>query len=112
MKKIAILTLAVTLSLGSCATTGGITPSSVQSVIASVQSAAVQACGFLPTASTVSAILASFVPGGSAVEASVASVAQQICTAVLPLKAKLGKRLGGIAPPTVNGIVIHGRFVS
>ena len=112
MKKIAMLTLAATLSLGNCATTGGITPSSIQSVIASVQSAAVQACGFLPTASTVSAILASFVPGGSAVEASVASVAQQICTAVLPLKARLGKRLGGTSPPTVNGIVIHGRFVS
>jgi hypothetical protein len=111
MKKIAMITLAATLSLGSCATTGGITPSSVQSVISAIQSAAVQACGFLPTASTVSAIVASLVPGGSPVEASVTNVAQQICAAVLPLKAKLGKRLGGTAPPTVNGVVVHGRFV-
>ena len=112
MKKIAMLTLAATLSLGSCATTGGITPSSVQSVISAIQQAAVDTlhggCGFLPTGPTVTAILATL----PATEQTIANVVQMICAAVLPLKAKLGKRLKGIAPPTVNGVVIHGRFVS
>jgi len=108
MKKIAMFTLAATLSLGSCATTGSITPVNVQSAITAVQSAAVQACGFLPTASTVSAILASFVPGASAIETWVVNIADQICAAVTPLK---GQKLRAILAPTVNGVVIHGRFV-
>ena len=68
---------------------------------ADVQNATVQACGFLPTASTVLNILAVGNPAAATAEA----VAQAICAAVTPAP----KALKGV--PTVNGVEIHGRFV-
>jgi hypothetical protein len=109
MKKALLLpTLAGSLFLGSCAGTG-ITPGTIQSAVTSVQQAAVSACGFLPTAATVSGILATLVPGAAAIEQLIASTAQQICAAVAPVKTSA--RLRAAAPPTVNGVPVHGRFV-
>ncbi len=104
--KLATFTLCTALSLGGCATTGGVSPTDIASAVAAVQSATVTACGFLPTAATVSGILASLIPGASAIEQEIASVAGSICAAVMP--AKNLRRLGA---RTVRGVVIHGRFV-
>jgi len=88
---------AVALSLGGCAGVDTAT------VISQVQQATVLACGFLPTATTVANILAAGNPAVSAVSA----VATAICTAVT----SKGVRRGG-AIPNVNGVDVHGRFVS
>jgi hypothetical protein len=107
-KTVMIGVLAASLTLANCASTG-ITPSTIQSAVTQVQQAAISACGFLPTAATVSGILATLIPGAAAVEQMVSQVAQQICAAVAPLK---GRKLGAaLAAPTVNGVVVHGRFV-
>lgn len=83
------------LVISGCSTT----PANVQSVIAQVQQAAIVACGFLPTAATVAAILS----GGAST--AVTDIAQLICTAVTTKGVRRG------TAPTVNGVVIHGRFV-
>lgn len=103
--------LAGSVSLGSCAGTS-VTPATIQSAVAQVQQAAVVACGFLPTAATVSGILTTLVPGAGAVDQMVISAAQQICAAVASLApGKASARLRAAAPPTVNGVPVHGRWV-
>jgi hypothetical protein len=110
MKKALLFsTLAGSLLLGSCAGTG-VTPGTIQSAVTAVQQAAVSACGFLPTAATVSGILATLVPGVAAIEQLIASTAQQICAAVAPVKVA-GRLRASTAAPTVNGVTVHGRFV-
>ena len=69
---------------------------------ADVQAAAVAACGFLPTASTVANIIAA----GNPAVATVSTIAGAICAAVT----SKGARLGGVSP-NVNGVTVHGRFV-
>jgi hypothetical protein len=105
--------LAAGLGLAACAgttpsSTGGTTTSptgdaTTNAIIAST----VKACGFLPTVSTVTGIIASFVPGGAPINSLVTSIAQSICGAVAP---KAGMRRGA-ARPEVNGVVVEGRFV-
>jgi hypothetical protein len=108
MRKIALLSaLAASLLMSSCAGTG-ITPTVVQNAVTQVQQAAVAACGFLPTAATVSGILATLVPGVATAEAAVVSAAQQICAAVAPVKTSARLK---VVVPTVNGVPVHGRFV-
>ena len=97
-----ILAGAVALSLAGCGTTspisiGPLTP-------ASVPTAAVAACGFLPTLATVANIIAA----NNSTLSTATAVASAICAAVVGAK---GGRLGG-ATPNVNGVQVHGRFVS
>ena len=84
--------------MAACATTPGGTGISV----ASVQSAAVLACSFQPTADTVAGILAVGNPAIATAEA----VAAAICAAVT---GKAAKR--GAAVPTVAGVPVKGSFV-
>jgi hypothetical protein len=95
MRKFLIAVPVVASLMGSCTST----PTDVASVVAQVQQAAIVACGFLPTAATVAAILS----GGAST--AVTDIAQLICTAVTTKGVRRG------AAPTVNGVVIHGRFV-
>ena len=88
------------ISLGGCAT---VFPSGTPTV-AEIQSITVTVCGFLPTASTVANILAN----GNPIVATATAVANAICAAVVPTKSA---RLRAIVP-TVNGVVVHGRFVN
>jgi|SRR5579864_2665767 len=104
---LATCAIAGSLLLGNCAGTG-VTPATIQSAVTAVQQAAVTACGFLPTAATVSGILATLVPGAAAIEQLIASTAQQICAAVAPVRTSA--KLKAVAP-TVNGVPVHGRFV-
>jgi len=108
MKKILVVVLSAAIGLGGCATTGGITPQTVTNAITAIQTATTQACGFLPTAATVSGIVAALFGGGAlATETAIADIATKICTAVAPVKA------GTAAGKTVRvaGVVVHGRFV-
>lgn len=83
-------------------------------LITKVQEATVKACGFMPVASTVAAILdATGVTGGAGVMASTAAAA--ICTAVTkPAVHALGdfdgaKKEGAVAE--YDGVAIRGYFV-
>jgi hypothetical protein len=73
MKKFLIVpALACSLLASSCTTVPGVDPitgNSIATEITNVQALAVQICSFQPTAATVSAIIATFVPGASPVEA-------------------------------------------
>lgn len=107
MKNIlATVTLAGALGLGGCVTTGGFTPEQ-EAQIAAVQAAAVQVCGFLPTVSTITQIVSSFVPGAGAGVAVGTQIAQAICGAVT---AK-GLKKGVAGTPMVNGVAVKGQFV-
>ena len=102
MKKfLCILPVLGTLLVGGCGITNPLTGTPITA--ADVQAAAVAACGFLPTASTVANIIAAGNPSVN----TVTTIAQAICSAVVGAK---GGRLGGAAP-NVNGVAVHGRFV-
>lgn len=105
MRKLLLASM-LSLSLASCATTGG-TPTDTNAIIAQIQQTTAQICAFVPTAETVAAIIAA-ASGGAATPAviGVASIANAICAAVTKPAAK---RRG---VPTVNGVPINGSFVS
>lgn len=98
--------MAGAIAIGGCANTGGGggIPSIDPATIAQVQNTATQICGFLPTASTVASIIATFF-GGGAVVGNIAQSAQAICDAVT----KKGFRRG--ATIRVNGVIVRGSFV-
>ena len=99
MRKLSIAAaLAAAVTLGGCATNGGGGAS-----VASIQQAAVAACGFLPTAATVAAILAK----NNARILDLIGTANAICAAVVP--APHAGRMARIG--AVDGVVVHGRFV-
>jgi len=103
MRKILLVApLVAAFMLSGCATTGG---TSNTDIIKQIREAAVAACGFLPTINTVAQILAS----GNPIVATASGVAGAICAAVANLPPAAARR--GAAPPTVAGVVIHGRFV-
>lgn len=101
MRKMLVIA-ALAMSLGGCATTGG--AGGTQAIITQIQQVATQACGFLPTANTVAAILAAAagVPGAATgVEAIAAAICSQMTK---PAAAKRGA-------PMVYGVPITGTFV-
>ena len=108
----------VGLALGACSTTlpspgGATTPPTTtgDATTDKIIGATVKACGFLPTVSTVTGIIASFVPGGAPVNELVTSIARSICGAVAP--AKMGARRGAASPTgVVRGVQVEGHFVS
>lgn len=104
--------LSIATALGGCASTTGANTgttaaNNINSVIAQIQQASVAACSFLPTTATIANILGT-VAGVGAETQLATTVASQICAAVSPA-AKANRAAG--AAPTVNGVVIHGRFV-
>jgi len=104
----ALLGIAVACAamLGGCAGIGGTTtPVTVQSV----EDATVLACGFLPLAASVTALL----PTPAAIAAGTAeAIAALICKAVAPVNPTTGVRHRGVAAaPSIDGVVIHGTFI-
>jgi len=69
----------------------------------------VRACGYLPTVSTVTAIIASFISGGAPINSLVTHVAESICGAVAPKKTGFSAAPSG--PPVVAGVRVDGHFV-
>ena len=106
MRKMIII-MACGVALSSCASTGGISPTQVASVVAQVQAATSAACGYLPAASSVANILATFISGGALVAGGVESAAGAICSA---LAAKAG-RFGASRTVRVHGVVLSGHYV-
>jgi hypothetical protein len=103
--------MAVATALGGCSATGQLVNPFADGKIdtAAVQNAAVAACGFLPTAASVASIISAAAGGaGGVVLTTAGQVAAAICQAVVPVR-QAGKL--GAALPTVNGVVVHGKFV-
>jgi len=89
--------------LSGCATTGTGSPAAL---IEQVRQAAVAACGFLPTVETVAGIISA----GNPIIITASGIANAICAAAAAVPPTLQARRKA-APPMVNGVVIHGRFV-
>jgi predicted phage tail protein len=113
------LALASTLLLAACGggtlpsvTPGGtitpLPPAIGDTTIQQVQDAAVKACSFVPTAQTVTGIIASFFPGGAPINQIVSTVVNGICNAIAPKNQMRRGRLAG--PPTVGGVRVEGYF--
>lgn len=109
-------TLALLVSsalLASCGTTGNTLPASIAAIESAVQADASAICQFEPTLATVAQIISSLFPGGGAVDAIAAPIAQQICSAVTALPVPVAGRLRTaiVYYPGTN-IQIHGTFLS
>jgi hypothetical protein len=101
MKKILLAAAAAwAVSLGGCTTTGTF---DLATFVSQVQSTTNAVCAFIPTAETVANIVAT----GNPIVATADAVANAICDAVRP---KTTGRLRAPGPPTVAGVVVHGRF--
>jgi hypothetical protein len=106
MLKKTILVAAAAAAVG----LAGCTPSSVgnSAEISQIQQAAVAACAFLPTVTTVADILAK----NSSAVATAEQVAAAICAAVVPAPKTSSKfKLTLIEPINLSGITIDGKFV-
>ena len=100
MKKIVVL---ASLTLAGCATTP--TAGNISETAQQIQSYTRLACSFVPTIATIAALLSK---GGSS---SVATIAQDICSAVTqPVTFGIMSR-GAPVVPMVNGVKIKGSFV-
>jgi len=111
MKKIIIASV-LAFSLSGCAS--GLSPQSVgtainniNSTVTEVQTIAQEVCKFVPATKTVTDLLSQFVSGFNTAQ----SIAQRICDAVAPAGGASLARRARSGPPTVNGVVIRGRFV-
>lgn len=106
MRKL-ILAAAIGLTLAGCETT--MTAEKIATAIAQIRAATVAACGFLPTVDTVANIVAA---DNSSVQRA-SQVANAICQAVSPLNAAAADRriAQTVTKPTVNGVVIKGKWV-
>ena len=111
------------LLLAACKTTGStpgtVVPSTpeitkVSETIAKVQTTARKICAFVPTANTVASILASF---GVSSLTQATGIASDICNALSERKLMAARpglermQYRKVSPPSVNGVVIQGRFV-
>lgn len=132
-----IIGMALALSLGACATTGGGTAGNSNAIFAKIQQYTVAYCKFEPAISSVIEIVATLGgPGAIAGEAIIEQTAKSICAAVVPVKTTKVEGWGGLTtlvdyqiaqntpplkvqpgskargtPPKVNGVTVHGKFV-
>jgi hypothetical protein len=84
----------------------------VDQIISQVQQAAVTACQFQPTISTVSSIIGTFTSVGAQI-ASVNDLAARICSAIaVPRSAKRGASKPTFCGPDKRCVAIHGKWVS
>lgn len=98
---------------------GGVTPATgdtgtqVSQIVQQIQAAAVKACQFQPTFSTVTNIVASFTSVGAEIS-SVNDVAAQICAAIaVPKSARRGGAAPAFCTSGVMGekcVAIHGKW--
>lgn len=101
--------LAAGLALSGCGTTGGI-GSITPDQVAQVQQTAKSICSFVPTATTVAKIIASFAGAGGIVDV-VSQAAGGICDAVAAVPKSLRRgRPTLAATPVYRGIKIQGSF--
>ena len=89
-----IFAIPLAFTLAGCATTGGGTASTDQ-VIGAIQQFTRQACGFLPAAQGVAAVIAALYPAGAPAFGIVDAVGNAICQA--PVVAAAKRRYGAAA---------------
>ncbi len=117
-RKLVIIAVAFcTLAIGACVpvTPGSgpaVTPIStgdptIDQAVATAQSYAVEACGFLPTVNTVTGILATFVAGAAPIQSVAIQIAQGICNAVN----NKGYHRGMKRKLKYRGVTIQGQLV-
>lgn len=107
------------LMLGACGTAsniptpGGAAPTTpgAEETIAKAQQTAAKICAFVPTVSTVTGIIASFINGGAAINDMATAVAKSVCNAVAPSASLRGAAASGGAP-VVNGVPVQGYFLA
>lgn len=114
-KFITAIVLASSLAVAGCAGSGSPPPSgggvTIPPIVGDltvqqIQDAAAKACSFVPTAQTITGIVASFFPGGAPINSIVSSVVNSICSAIT----KKSIRRGG-SRPMVNGVPVEGYFI-
>jgi hypothetical protein len=112
LRKLTLAAVAASsIALGGCATTGS-APTDITSFVAQVQATTSAVCAFVPTAETVASIISTLGgPAGATIVGTANGIASAICAAVAPVKAA-GKLHRAVAPPTVAGVVIHGKFLN
>ena len=83
--------------------------------VVQIQASTVKACGFLPMAETVGALIAVNSPASAPGIATVALIANKICAAVTKVRpirlVQAGMSSATPGLPTVDGVVIEGEFV-
>lgn len=116
MRKYIAFAFVAALGLGGCATnpsTGlpAIDQTTLNNVEAQIQTAANEACGFVPAIGTVASVIGTFVGGGAVINL-VDQVAGSICKAVVatPTVATASGRRRLASAPVVNGVVVQGYF--
>lgn len=102
-----ILMAMLAVALAGCETTTSTGPKTqvVKNAVSTVQSYTKQACGFVPVAQTVNALLVR-----NDVASDVLGLARQICAAVQDNPMTEGVR-GGRTVPRLKGVPIRGKFV-
>ncbi len=102
-------TLGLAVALGAAGCVASITPGGVPTIgldIATIQADAVLACAYLPTASTIAAIISANNPLTITAE----MVAYAICNAIGG-NVVASRRVSATAVVIPQGLVIHGRYV-
>ena len=111
-KKLAAVAIAATLLVGGCGTTGN--QQFITNVATFEQTIATDAravCGFLPTISTIAAIITALNAAAAATETLASQIAGQICNAIPPPPAAGRLRAAGACVPYPGtSICIHGRY--
>lgn len=101
--------LSTVVVLGGCGDNGIQNIAQASAAIDDVRAKATTACGYLPAAETVAALLKRFVPQAGAYLDPASSIAAEICS-VVPKGGALGVRRGGTVA-VLHGVPIRGRFV-
>jgi hypothetical protein len=114
MKKLLFACLvAVAMSLGACASTGGLSASDITSFEDALIADSIAICGFEPTVATAAALIAdAVVPSSSAVTTVATTLAGQVCQAMTSASTTATGRRGAVAAPVVDGVAIRGHFVA
>lgn len=109
-KLLLIPVLAGSLSLAAC-DPSDLDPTQSGSIASQVQAATRSICGFVPTATTIANVIATFT-GGEGVVAIVSQAAQGICGAVTSAPKSVRLKSGKRAKLAIyRGVAVHGSFV-
>jgi hypothetical protein len=98
--------VALALTLGGCATTGGDLPGQAQSIVDQVRAYVQQACGFIANATDVATVVTAFYPQAVPVAGAVKVVGDAICKSPTAPTALAGGAPVAKRVSTPRGVVI------
>ena len=103
------------LPLAGCATSGGVTPTSLNTSLTTIENDIVgfttTLCGFQPQISTVASIITTLYPPAAVATVPEQAIAQTICSAGPPAPAAGTKSAAAPVLYPGTNIVIHGKYV-